>query len=120
MFSGDAATRDHCDSLTASGANAERGCMLDPDCVWTYLYGIKFEKGRCSEAATNTIGSVLTDKTVAECDKACIMEKECVSFQIGRDRRSNKGKCTLISSTCTKVDDDTYDVWESSPKVNPN
>ena len=64
------------------------------------------------------IGDTLTGKTEKTCDDACIMEKECVSFALGKD--TNAGQCMLFKGTCSEQQDTTFEVFTSSKKVNPS
>ena len=61
--------------------------------------------------------SEYTSKT---CDEACIETDGCIEFMTGRRDGINKKTCSLFSAECSKLDDENYDMYLSSPKVLPS
>ena len=90
-------------------------CVANTECYWTPLYGIKFEKSGCAEAA-NLIGQELKKKTPETCDFACVMHLDCSEFSVGREHGASEGNCFLYKAGCTKLGNENLDHYVSSPK----
>ena len=75
--------------------------------------------GKRLDCQPANILAILTSKDETTCDMACVMERDCTNYALGKTGTAEAGKCILYSAQCAEVVDVNYDSFLTSAKTNP-